>query len=65
MVMEMGCTPVQGLGCCDQICTGIGQACLFSPGALVLNVGLVAGGALQLCLTLVLRNDLHAATTAP
>ena len=54
---------MQGLGCCDQICTGIGQACLLGPGALVLNVGFIAGSTLQLCLALVLRDDLHAATT--
>ena len=55
-----GSAPVQGLGSCDQICTGIGQACLLSPGTLALNGGLIAGSALQLCITLVLRDDLHA-----
>ena len=50
---------MQGLGCCDQICTGIGQACLLGPGALVLNVGFIAGSTLQLCLALVLRDHLQ------
>ena len=52
---------MQGLGCGDQICTGVRQACLLCPGMLALNVALIMGGVLQLRLALILCNDLQTA----
>lgn len=52
---------MQGLGCGDQICTGVRQACLLCPSVLALNVALIMGGVLQLRLALILCNNLQTA----
>ncbi len=50
---------MHGLCCSDKVCAGARQAGVLCLGVLVLDIALIAQGALQLILALILRNDLH------